>query len=260
VWGNEKDYWRFSMPKTHYSAIPLAVALAIGAVMFPVTGWMVARITGIIDYSAATVFMNNYCFAGIGWVGALVLTAAYFAANDSNLFGSIQACESMKNLSHRTWVLIMAIIGAVIAFLLSISGAAKSLDAIVALNCVIMPIPTMIMLAEWFLLAHVFRTTSIANTRVPGFEELPAFRWPAIAALLVGLTVGLATAGVIPGTEAFHIGVCSVQAWLTALVVYIPLRLIEHKQLVAKQRLILERILAKRFEQASSRIPVTVEK
>jgi len=260
VWGNEKDYWRFSVPKPLQAAVPLAIALLIGQIIFPTTGWMVAKITGITDYTAATSFMNNYSFGGIAWIGIIVLGASYFAANDSGMFGTIQACESLKHLPHRTWVTIIAVISALTAFLLSISGVAKSLDSIVSLNCVIMPTPTVVMLTEWFLLANVFKTSSIENTRVPAFEDLPIVRWPAFSALLSGISVGLLTSGTIPGTGLFHIGVCSVQAWLAAIVVYIPLRIREHKRLIAAQRTILERVLARRFEEASARIPVNAER
>jgi purine-cytosine permease-like protein len=255
VWGNEKDYWRFSIPKPFYAVIPLTVSLIIGAILFPITGWMIAKITGITESGAATTYLNVYSFGGIAWLGALVLGSSYFAANDSNLFANIQACESIKNLPHRTWVIIMAIISTVIAFLLSISGTAKALESIGALNCVIMPTPTVIMLTEWFLLIKIFKTKRISIDKAFKPESLPNVRLPAIIALVSGITIGLLTSGLIPGLKILHIGVCSLQAWLTAFVVYVPLRIIEHQQMVADHTDMLERVLAKRFEQASARLP-----
>ncbi len=256
VWGNEKDYWRFSIPKPMYAAIPLTVALILGPITFPITGWMIAKMTGITDYAVATAYMNVYSFGGIAWLGALILTSSYFAANDSNLFATIQACEAIRNLSHKTWVLIVTAASAITAFLLSISGAAKALESVASLNCIIMPTPTVIMLTEWFLLTKVFKTKRIAIDEIPRNEELPIVRWPALVALLFGIGVGLITSGVIPGLDALHVGVCSVQAWLTALIIYVPLRIIEHQQMVAHHTTILERVLAKRFEQASARLPI----
>jgi hypothetical protein len=95
---------------------------------------MVARITGITEFSAATAFMTNYSFGGIAWIAALILGASYFATNDSNLFASVQACEGIKDLPHKVWFLIMTATGAITAFLLSISGAAKSLESIASLK------------------------------------------------------------------------------------------------------------------------------
>jgi hypothetical protein len=185
-----------------------------------------------------------------------VLSASYFAANDSNLFAVIQASEAIKNLPHRTWVLIIAAAGSIAALLLSLSGSAKALESVGALNCGIMPTPTVIMLTEWFLLTKIFKTKRISIAEIPRAEELPLVRWPALIALITGITVGILTSGIIPGLNALHVGVSALQAWLTALLVYVPLRIIEHRQMVAHQQTILERILAKRFEQASARLPI----
>ena len=52
-----------------------------------------------------------------------------------------------------------------------------------------------------------------------------------------------------------HVGVCALSAWLTALIVYIPLRMIEHKRMIAAQRIVFENILVRRFAAASERLP-----
>ena len=106
------------------------------------------------------------------------------------------------------------------------------------------------MMTEWFLMTYVFHTGAVSSWRVPRFEELPVCRWPAIIALIAGLTVGIATSGVIPGTANWNVGVCSVQAWLTSLFIYVPLRLIEYKIDIANQRAVLEKTLSKAPEQA----------
>jgi purine-cytosine permease-like protein len=232
VWGNEMDYWRFSRPKVAASAVPLAGALVLGQIMFPAAGWMVAKISGVTEYGAATALMNNYSFGGLAVVAAVILGASYFSSNDSNLFGCVQACENLKQLNHRTWALIVALVGAGCAAMLSILGVAKSMEIFTSLNCVIMPTPTVIMMAEWLLMARVFKSGPISQVRVPTYLELPAIRSAATISLVFGIAVGLLTAGVLPGTERFTFGVSSVQAWLSAFALYIPLRLIEHKRAV----------------------------
>lgn len=243
VWGNEPDYWRFSKPKTINVAIPLAVSLFIGQIIFPITGWMVAKITGVTEYGTATSLLNDYSFGGIALLAALVLAATYFAGNDSGLFGLIEAGENLIRLQHRTWVCIWAATGAVMALFLSTSGALKSMQSIASLNCILLPTPTVIMLAEWFLMVRVFRTPSIASMPVPRFDQLCALRWQ-IVALLAGFTVGIATSGVIPGTASWNVGVCSVQTWLTSLIIYVPLRLLEYRTQIANHRINLEIILS----------------
>ena len=104
VWGNEADYWRHGKAKVSHSGVPMSTALLIGVIIFPITGWLVARMTGITENGAATAFMNDYSFGGVALIGAIVLTASYFAANDSNLFGSSSALSSLAKLPHRTSV------------------------------------------------------------------------------------------------------------------------------------------------------------
>lgn len=227
VWGNEMDYWRFSKVGSLKAALALAAALLIGLVVFPVAGWLVAHSSGITDSAAATSFMNSYSFGGLAIIGLIVLFAAYFAANDSNLFGTSAAIKSLWSIKPRLVVSLLALCGAITAAFLSATHSIKALEVIAALNCVVMPTPTVIMLTEWFLRSKVFGR-SMNFSSVPDFSDLPAFRWPALIALLSGLTVGIATSGLISSLEYLHIGICPLQAWLTSMVVYAILRKLEY--------------------------------
>jgi purine-cytosine permease-like protein len=237
VWGNETDYWKFSQPSSLKSAIPLAIALLVGQVIFPVSGWLVAHGSGITDYAVATTFMGNYSFGVFAVLGLIVLAASYFAANDSTLFGLAAAVESIRPIRHRSVVTILSIIGAIIAAFLSVTDSGQALETIAALNCVIMPTPTVIMMTEWFLRNKLFGN-SMDFSNVPDFAELPAFRWPAIIALLSGLAIGVLTSGLIPGLDYFHVGICSVQAWLTSMIVYAVLRQLEYVKEVGRALLL----------------------
>lgn len=115
---------------------------------------------------------------------------------------------------------------------LSNAGIAKSLEAIASLNCVFLPTVTVIMLCEFFMISRLLGQSHDLS-HVPDAASLPVVRWPAFIALFAAGFVGVLTSGVIPGSEAFHVGVCSVQAWLTAIVVYMPLRVLEHRLSVA---------------------------
>lgn len=237
AWGNEMDYWRYAKTGSMRAAIPLAVAVLIGEIIFPVSGWLVARMTGLTDHTAAIAFMNNYSFAGLAVVGVIILAASYFAANDSNLFGSAMALESLWPFKHRTSVTILAAVGALTAAILSTLGATQSLEVIASLNCVIAPTPTVILLTDWFLIEKVFRS-SPDFSYVPSFEKMPLVRWPALLALIAGLCAGIATSGLFPALGWLHVGICPVQAWLTAASVYGVLRLAEHRlELAALRRL-----------------------
>lgn len=242
VWGNEPDYWRYGKPKVVASLVPMTIALCIGQIVFPCTGWVVSRMSGITEYGAASAFMMNYSFGGIAVVAAIVLTVAMFAVNDANLYGSINAMESLKKLPHKVSVSILAIAGCVTTALLSVSGAAKGLEAIAALNCILLPMPTVIMMGEWFVVTRMLGG-AMPFEKVVALNEVPTVRWPALISLIFGCCVGIMTSGLIPGLESLHVGVSSVQSWLAALVLFMPLRVLEHRMQVVAQAQKLEILL-----------------
>ncbi len=238
VWGNEADYWRHGKAKVAYTAWPLLAALVIAQLIFPVTGFMVAHMTGISDFGAATKFMNGFSFGNIPLLGALVLGACYFASADSNLFGSCGALQNLLPLPRRVAVSVLGLLGAAMAVLLSVCGAAKALDCIAAVNCAILPTPTVIVLAEWWLATKAFGFNWAVLTKSESRQLLLPQRASWIA-LAVGWTTGLATAGVIPGCSMLHVGVCPLNAWLAALAVYIPLRLYEYQSALRRQQVLI---------------------
>lgn len=239
IWGNEADYWRYSKPGMSRTVIPLVVSVFLGQVIFPVTGWMIARVTGVTDYAAATNLMTQYAFGGMSVIAALVLVVTYFAVNDACLYGSVNALENIKPLPRKRVVTGVMLAGIAVALFLSQRN--NALDLVASLSAIFLPSATIIILTDWLLSEKVFRQP-LDFSRVATFEELPACRWSAVTALIVGCAVGLVTSGLIPALHALHVGVSSLQAWLTAMLVYAPLRIVEHRREVAyRQRL--ERLL-----------------
>jgi purine-cytosine permease-like protein len=227
VWGNEADYWRYGQPKKRYATCALACALAVGQVIFPATGWMVAHMTGITEYGAATDFMNTFSFAGLPALGGLVLFASYFACNDSNMFGSASALENLTALSHRQAVIVLTFFGIIAAVCLSYCGSAKAVEAIASVNCVLLPPPTVIVLTEWFITSCVLKGEK--------FGESKLSRWPAYTALALAVAVGLLTSG-LPGLERLHAGIPALQCWLLAAFTYFGLRLLQYSQVASASR------------------------
>jgi len=239
VWGNEPDYWRYSKPCSLRIAIPMVIALLIGQVIFPITGWLISQTTGITNSDTATAFLNNYSFAGFAIIGLFVLAASYFATNDSILFGSDAALETIWPMKHKTAIIILAMVGAVTAAIFSVNDSIKTLSVITDLSCIFLPVPTVIMITEWWLREKFFRLP-IDFANVPALIELPAIDWPAIIALLAGFVVGTVTSGWIPGLESLHVGICSIQAWLTSAFIYTVLRVREYRMETVGQALIPE--------------------
>jgi cytosine permease len=232
VWGNEADYWRYSKANKAYLAWSFAVSLCIGEVIFPITGWMVAKLSGVTEYMAATNYMNAYSFGGVAIFAALVIFANYCAANDSNMYGMINNLENIAPVKQKTGVLSLALVGAVLAFWLATAGSAASLTSIANLNCVILPVMTVIMFTELFVVKKFWLHDDDISAVLP-LNTLPTFKWPALIASSIGVCVGVATAGVIPGLESLNVGVCSVQAWLVGGFIYLFLRFMQVRK-VAK--------------------------
>lgn len=238
VWGNEADYWRYGRPTVRGVAIPLVVSLAIGQILFPVTGWMMARMSGVTDYAAATELMNKFAFGGISFIAAAVLFVTYLAINDSMLYGAINAWQNIRATARKKVVLCVAVIGSVSATILSITP--RSFEAIASLSSVVLPCATIIIVMEHVLssrLKGIKQALSVdqpnaggdpqhqqnadcGESAVPSYEQLPAFRFPAFFALLAGCSVGLLTSGVVPGTALLHVGIPALQSWLTCIVCY----------------------------------------
>jgi purine-cytosine permease-like protein len=172
--------------------------------------------------------MNVYSFGGVALFAALVLIANYCAANDSNMYGMINALENLKRLPHKVAVIILAGASSAFAAWLAQAGSSRSLESIASLNCVIIPVMTVIMIIEEFVIKPRFNLPDNRSVVVP-MNELPAIRWPAFIASHLGLLVGICTAGVIPGLESLFVGVCSVQSWLVAAVAYYVMRVVEIK-------------------------------
>ncbi len=68
--------------------------------------------THIAEFAKATAFMNQYSFAGLAPVAALVLFVTYFALADSCLYGSINGVENLYEVSRRKLVGSLTIVGA----------------------------------------------------------------------------------------------------------------------------------------------------
>jgi hypothetical protein len=218
IWGNEADYWRNSSKHSGGIALSLTAALICGAVIFPLTGWLVGARTGITDAMAATDYLNKFAFGGAGIVALLFLAAQYFAANDSNLYAFAHGVESFTKMTHKRVVLVLAVLAGLLAAGLALSGTQSALEAVCALNGVILPTASFIVLAECI----VIRRLELSHN-----DKIPVVGKSAVIAWTAGMLLGIVTSGIIPGTKALNVGVPILEAWILALAIYIPLRKLE---------------------------------
>lgn len=225
-WGNEPDYWRFGKKSWFFSVIPVLVSLIVGQVLFPITGWMMARLTGITDFAAATRLMNDYVFGGLAIVSATVLFVNYVAVNDSGLYASINAAENLISIPRKFCVAILALSGAAATVMLF--GYKHNFEVVAALSCIVLPCSTVIMVAEEFLVKKIWGQSEDLSV-VVDYDKLPPIRWAAVSALTIGTIVATLNAGFLPGTERFSFGVPSLHGWIISFVLYILFRPLEFK-------------------------------
>jgi purine-cytosine permease-like protein len=244
VWGNEADFWRYAKPNIWATTIPLVLALMVGWVFFGTAGWMLARTSGITNSTLATNFVYSHTFGGMPILGAIVLTLSYFAMSDSCLYSSINAIQNLKRMPHKSVVLVLAFIGSAFAAWFSLSGCTKTIETIAGLSSALFPVPMTIVLTDLLLHRYVFKK-SLDFSRVYEFSELASVQAAAMIALFGGWTVGILTSGVIPGFAALQVGVCPVQAVLTSIILYVPLRVLEYRREITVSRASLESSFSK---------------
>lgn len=223
-WGNEPDYWRFGKPKWTFAILPLSVALLIGMVIFPITGWMMAKLTGVHGIAGATRLMNDYVFGGLAIISAAVLTINYVAVNDAGLYATINAVENLKKIPRKVLVGALAIAAASASVMLL--GYSKNFEVVAALSSIILPSATVIMMTEAFLIKRVWGSAENLNVLVP-YEKLPAIRWAAVAALTTGSIIASLVSGLLPGLSNSWCGVPALPGWIICLSLYFVLRPIE---------------------------------
>jgi purine-cytosine permease-like protein len=225
-WGNEPDYWRFGKPQKLAPLLPLAVALLLGQVLFPLTGWMMGAVSGANDTASATHFVSQFVFGGAASAFALVLAVSYVAVNDSGLYAAINAAENLKEMPRKLCVAGLAICAAVVT--IALFGYTRNFELVAALSSVFLPCATTIMAAEAFLVKRICGKSEDFKI-IPKYRDLPAIRWAAAISFLLGATAGILSAGFIPGTAALRFGVPALNGWIVSVGAYLILRPFELK-------------------------------
>jgi purine-cytosine permease-like protein len=217
VWGNEADYWRYGRPGLRRVAIPLSASLALGQIVFPLTGWMVASLTHTSDASIAAAVMNDYAFGHATTIAAAVLIATYVALNDSLLYATATALDNVRPMARRIRVAFLCLVGAGLAALFSQSS--DSFAMVASLSSIVLPAATVIIMVDAFFPLPRKKLAAHSQADRPQIRKVGC---PAILSLLAGCAVGIITSGIVPGIDP--LGVPSLQSWLVSMVAYLVLR------------------------------------
>jgi purine-cytosine permease-like protein len=225
TWGNEADFFRYGNSSKLKMAIPLVVSVVFGAILFPTTGWLLGHTSGAADTASFTKFMNDYSFGHAPWLATFALVVGYFAVNDGNLYGAINALENIWKTTRHKVVVALVCLAAMLAIALSYCPSA--LDLIASLNSVVLPCITMIIVFEYFMAGKFTagnRNLQIfMDSKLAPLSDRTSSRnicWTAMFALTIGWIIGIATSGVVPQLKFLNVGVWILYAWFSSFAIY----------------------------------------
>ncbi len=218
IWGNEPDFWRFGRPDWREPILPLAIAMAIGLVLFPLVGWGIAALTGAHSDHDAALYLTRTVLFGAAPLAVLIFGAIQISNNDPNLYEAVNALENVTQWPRRSVVLVLWAIG--IAAALGLGALEGALFLVSGITSVLVPTATVIMAAEIFLVPRLFGVSRPMD-RVPTWSQTALGNLPGILALVAGALVGVYTNGTIPGFGPGIVGIPPLQAWGAGLIIYL---------------------------------------
>lgn len=212
-WGNEADFWRHSDGRARAVALGVLGSIAIGLIIFPLTGWLMG--VRLPSASSAQIInvMTSQTLNGSASLTLLLFAATYFACNDGILYGMIEWAEQTIPLPR--WLLLLGIIIANALFSVLLQGHAHGLELVTAVSFVFLPAATVIMTYE--------DARSMREGRAL-FVETRDYHRAAFAGFAVAAGVGLCCSGLIPKLGALRVGIAPLWGWLAGLVCYALLR------------------------------------
>jgi purine-cytosine permease-like protein len=227
MWGNEPDTWRYGKPRFTWPALPYAIALAVGLVLFVAGGWMMAELSkaGPYDFGPAYRYTVTYSLFGALWLGAVVATVLQVAINDGNYYEMTNAGQNIVGHAPgwRRWYtcLVMAAVAAL--FTWWFPHVENGFFKVAGWSAIALPSTTVVMCVDQFVLPRALRLTRPVDA-IPSWRQAGVANWPGIVAVLVAVLFGAWGLQLFPGqTSAPSLGLVPVEAWLIAGIVYLGL-------------------------------------
>jgi purine-cytosine permease-like protein len=236
VYGNEPDMFRYARRDGGRNVVALVVGYALGMLVFPVAGYLMAELSSATTLGATMHFFTTFSMFGLTALAVVVFAMNVVAVNDANLYEAVNAVQNFLRGRRRIeTILALGVVAAAVAAFMEQSSSLQSNFFIVANMCaVFLPCATIVMAIDVFLLER------LSGCRRPAGEDGAAravTSWAAaspgnvagIVAILAGLVVGAVTGGLIPGTSGFgktNVGLPSVEAWGTTTVIYLAAMLL----------------------------------
>jgi hypothetical protein len=97
TWGNEPDIFRYAKAgRASWWNIPsIAVPYALGAFLFPITGYVIAAVSGESSFSASIKYFANFTVFGLAGLMMVMLLVNQWAVQDGNLYIAINGAQNL---------------------------------------------------------------------------------------------------------------------------------------------------------------------
>jgi len=236
MFGNEPDIFRYARRTRSHNIMPLGFGYGLGLLVFPVAGYLMAELSHATTLGQTMHFFITFSLFGLSALGVVVFCVSIVALNDANLYEGVNAVQNLlKGRRRAETVLGLGAAGAIVAVLMERSASLQNNFFIVAGICAVcLPCATIVMALDVFLLqrlsgARRWGGTDAASHAVVSWDGASAGNFAGILAILAGVAVGSVTGGLIPGLPGFgktNIGIPAVEAWATAIIVYVGAMLV----------------------------------
>jgi len=213
IWGSEPDFWRWAKPKPKTSIVPIVVALVLGNVLFPLAGAALAASQNISDFGQVISYITSYTL-GFAAIGVIIFVITQVAVNDMNLYEIVTAAKNLFAGPRIIYVAVFGLIGSIFAYFQIINHY----TTIAELTGVLVPCATIVMILDAFVVPRLFGIRRPAD-KVTAWRSAGMANVPALLAIAAGLVVGGFTGGIFTSSTTWGIG--PLQAWATAIVVYL---------------------------------------
>jgi cytosine permease len=228
IYGNEPDVFRYARRDRAGHTGPLLIGYAMGLGMFPIAGYLMAELSDAGSLGDTIQFFVHFSLFGLTGLALVVFLVNQVALNDANLYEAVNAIQNVTSGRYRiATVLVLGLVGAVIAA--KMNTLADSYFIVANISGVCLPCATLVMAVDLWLLTPISGVSRPAGPHgapraIVSWANSSAANIAGVVAILGGLAVGGLTGGLIPGLSGFgetNIGIPAIQAWATAVVLYI---------------------------------------
>lgn len=226
AWGNEPDIFRYARKKGPGENLPaLVIGYPFGLLVFPIAGYLMALLSNSTEFGAIINYFVTFSLFGLTALAVVVFFINQFALNDGNLYEAVNAMQNIFG-SIRGWrriysVLGLGLIGAVVAA--EMSSLQNNFFIVAGISGIFVPTATTIMFTDYFVVPRLFGIRRSTGKVTPWNAAAP-INYIGVVALVIALSVGAYTGGLIPGIAGFgttNIGFPTLQSWLIGAGLYL---------------------------------------